>query len=94
MRENQVKECLKACVQGRDRDSIVSLCGALSNVPKCGESVRRLFKRQSAGMRSYLDSVRTDLLWKCAFLQQRGNNSRACMLVRFGLELFTSELAS
>ena len=89
-----MKECLEACVQGRNRNSIVSLCGTLSNVPKFGESARRLFKRQSAGMRSYLDRVRTDVLWTCAFVQQRGKNSCACTLVRFGLALFTSELAS
>ena len=94
MRGNEVKECLEACVQGRNRNSIVSLCGALSNVPKCGESVRRLFKRQSAGMRSCLDRVSTDVLWTCTFVQQRGKNSCACVLVSFGQELFTSELAS
>ena len=94
MHGNKVKERLEACVQGRNRNSIVSLCGALSNVPKCGESVKGLFKRQSTGMRSCLDRVCTDMFWTRTFVQKRGKNSCACMLVRFGLEFFTSELAS
>ena len=72
----------------------MSLHGAGFNMCKCGGSVRRLFKRQSAGMRSCLNRVHTDVLWTCAFVQLRGKNSCACTLVRFGLALFTSELAS
>ena len=63
----------------------MSLHGAGFNGCKCGGSVRRLFKRQSARMQSYLDRMRSDVLWTCAFIQQRGKNNCAYTLVCFGL---------